>query len=404
MNKLTILFLGLVVIISGCVSQQEVKLDSQCGNIDDQYKRDSCYSEIVKSETTSFANCIKEGKTQNNCNDENKKNNLIFVCGKIDDQKIRDLCYNTLVFIYDDVDICKSVIDKTSRNQCIMFKINLLSDCKFSTYLCRLENINVPLEYCNNIEDSDSKLFCEAVIAENSEKCDGIKYQSLSTKCIVAFDKFYSTFEYEKDGRKYTSNYLYTELQPAMEWIKNNLPKDSIVSAWWDYGHIIRGLGNVEAIVFTPSEEILNSVATSQILKYYFPPQDLPTLFKTSFAQSKSISDTQKYNTKKYGELSNNNDIKNVALILTTTNPEEAINLMKEYNSKYVLVTSSEYGKAYHLYQITGIPTELVNGSTLNKNSIFYKMLKLELVNGFERVYSDSSVVIYKIKIINERP
>ncbi|MBI4440519.1 hypothetical protein HY638_06100, partial [Candidatus Woesearchaeota archaeon] len=383
--------------ISGCVSQQETKIAAQCGNINDQYK-DSCYSEIVKSEATSFANCIKEGKTQSSCNNENKKNDLISDCGKIIDQKNRDLCYNTLVFIYDDANLCKDVADQNIRNQCVMFKVNLLHDCKFSTYTCHLENVNVPLEYCNNIGDSDSKLFCEAVITENAEKCNKIKDQSLNTKCFVAFDKLYPTFQYEKDGKKYMSLYLYSELQPAMEWIKNNLPKNAVVSAWWDYGHIIRGLGNVEAVVFTPSKEVLNTVATSQIPKYYFPPQDLPTLFKISFAQSESISDIQKYNTKKYGELSNHNDIKNVALILTTTNPQEAINLMKQYNSEYVLVTSSEYGKAYSLYQITGIPPELVDGSTLNKNSIFYKILKLEPVNGFERIYSDSSVVIYKIK------
>lgn len=398
MNKLIILLLGLVVIIAGCVSQQKVKIDTQCGNIDDQYKKDSCYSEIIKSETLSFTKCIKEGKSQSNCNNDNKKNDLISACGKITDQKNRDLCYNTLVFIYDDVNLCKNVADQTSRNQCVMFKVNLLHDCKFSTYQCRLENVNVPLEYCNNIGEGDSKLFCEAVITENANKCNGITDQPLNTKCLVAFDKFYPTFEYEKNGRKYTTNFLYSELQPAMEWIKNNLPKNAVVSAWWDYGHTIRGSGNVEAVVFTPSKEILNTVATSQIPKYYFPPQDLSTLFKTSFAQSESISDIQKYNTKKYGELSNNNDIKNVALILTTTNPQEAISLMKQYNSEYVLVTSSEYGKAYTLYEITKIPTEFVDGSTLNKNSILYKMLKLELISGFERVYSDSSVVIYKIK------
>lgn len=396
MNKCLILFLGLAVVISGCVSQQEIKVDSQCGNIDDQYKKDSCYSEIVKSEATSFANCIKEGKTQSSCNNGNK-NDLISVCGKITDQKNRDLCYNTLVFIYNDVNICKNVVDQTIRDRCVMFKVNLLRDCKFSTYPCRLENVNVPLEYCNNIGDSDSKLFCEVVITENAEKCNEIKDQSLNIECLVAFDKLYPTFQYEKDGKKYTSLYLYSELQPAMEWIKNNLPKNAVVSTLWDYGHIVRGLANVETIVFTPSEEILGTIAITSIRRYYFPPQDLPTLF-TFLESSKTISDVQKYNTEKYGELSNHNDIKNVALILTTTNPQEAINLMKQYNSEYVLVTSSEYGKAYSLYQITGIPPELVDGSTLNKNSIFYKILKLEPVNGFERIYSDSSVVIYKIK------
>src|SRR3989338_4902253 len=133
------------------------------------------------------------------------------------------------------------------------------------------------------------------------------------------------TFEYEKDGKTYTTN-LFDDLRPATEWIKDNLPKNSVVVAWWDYGHMIRGFGKAEAIVFTPSKEILDTVALTPI---------------------------DKFDTEKSGQLSNHEDIKNVAFILTTTNPQEAITVMRQYNSKYVLVTSSEYGKAYVLYEMT---------------------------------------------------
>ena len=29
----------------------------------------------------------------------------------------------------------------------------------------------------------------------------------------------------------------------ALEWIKNNTPKDAVVASWWDYGYWIQTLG-----------------------------------------------------------------------------------------------------------------------------------------------------------------
>jgi len=57
--------------------------------------------------------------------------------------------------------------------------------------------------------------------------------------------------QYEKEGRTYSSS-LITELEPAMRWVKNTLPKDAVITAWWDYGHMIRGYTGNQVIIFSP--------------------------------------------------------------------------------------------------------------------------------------------------------
>jgi asparagine N-glycosylation enzyme membrane subunit Stt3 len=309
-----------------------------------------------------------------------------------------------------------------------LFRTHKLNDCKYSSLPCYLENVELNLDYCQNFYSSNAKIYCEAIVEQNHNKCNQIKTSLrdgpiLSDKCKNAFfDQIYadSIFEYEKNDKRYTS-VLLPEFKPSMEWVKNNLPQDIVIASWWDYGHIIRGIGSREAIVYTPSEEILDTVSLK--LQNYFPPENLQILFTTKdkdevsylldywnasevvdiIEQSDVVVDIEKYDTDKKGKLSKNEDIKNVALILTTTNPKEAINLMKQYNSDYILVTYSENTKAYILFQISGIPTSVVptistDVSELNKNSIFYKMLKLQQIDGFKRVYSDPYLVIYKME------
>lgn len=181
-------------------------------------------------------------------------------------------------------------------------------------------------------------------------------------------------FSYEMDGKSY--NVLYSPiLEHSLEWIKENTPQDAVIASWWDYGHMIRGIGKRDVIVFSPSQEILNTTA--------------------SYARG------EVYDPNTWGELSNHIDIKNVALILTTTSPEQARELMRNYNSEYIFVYTGDEFKGHVLYQVSGIEAESTETGNiphiLNNNSLFYRMIQKEEIDGFNRVYSDSSAVIYKI-------
>ena len=101
------------------------------------------------------------------------------------------------------------------------------------------------------------------------------------------------------------------------------------------------------------------------------------------------------YNAKRDGKLTDHLIIKDLAQILTTASPDEAITLMEKYNSNHLLVTSLDYAKAFNFYKISGVETQIIDGVSLNVTSMVYKVLKQKPVEGFQRVYSDGHVVIY---------
>ena len=61
-------------------------------------------------------------------------------------------------------------------------------------------------------------------------------------------------------------------------------------------------------------------------------------------------------------------------------------------------IVLSEYGKSYSLYKISDVNVENKDTDPDKKDSIFYKMINSETIEGFEKVYSDQFSVIYKIK------
>tara|TARA_Y100000310_G_C20702467_1_gene831163 strand:- start:4293 stop:5090 length:798 start_codon:yes stop_codon:yes gene_type:complete len=193
-----------------------------------------------------------------------------------------------------------------------------------------------------------------------------------STTKVISEDGYKNQVRYVWDDYTFTGAYM-PEFRSSMDWIKENSSKDAIITTWWDYGHMVRGIGKRDVIAYNPSQDILTTVA--------------------------SVHAGKKFNTEEAGELSNHEDIINVGLILTTTDPIKAINLMQNYNSQYLLVTNSEYGKSRIIYNISGVEYDIVeNIYYVNNKSIMYKILKLQPIVGFEKVYSDAKVVIYKLE------
>lgn len=181
-----------------------------------------------------------------------------------------------------------------------------------------------------------------------------------------------ATFNYSVDGANYESDAAYPELNGALYWIGNNTPEGAVIAAWWDYGPYINAFANREAIVYTPSKEILGTVA--------------------------SIVAGKQWDERKHGPLSSHERIEDVALILTTTNPDEAAAIMKKYRSDYLLVTVAEYGKAYVIYGVSNITAEWSGEQYRNNSSVYYGMLASQPISRFELVYSDTFSVVYRQK------
>jgi hypothetical protein len=66
--------------------------------------------------------------------------------------------------------------------------------------------------------------------------------------------------EYVMEGKTYRGAY-FPEHENALKWIKENTPENAKFFSWWDYGHEIMGYAKRDVFVFSPSKEILWSVA-----------------------------------------------------------------------------------------------------------------------------------------------
>lgn len=178
-------------------------------------------------------------------------------------------------------------------------------------------------------------------------------------------------FDYSKDGRTYSAS-LFPGYSDSMDWIDQNLPDDAVVTAWWDYGHMIRGLGKREAVVYNPSNGILYTVAM--------------------------VATGGEFDTGSLGELSDHHDIEMVAMALSTTDPSELIAIMQAYQSDYIMVARNDRSISWIIYDISGIEAEQLDEYTfVNGESMMYRMLAHEEINGMGMIYSDPAVVIYRI-------
>jgi asparagine N-glycosylation enzyme membrane subunit Stt3 len=178
-------------------------------------------------------------------------------------------------------------------------------------------------------------------------------------------------FEYSKDGRTFSAS-LFPGFNESMFWINQNLPEDAVITAWWDYGHMIRGIGKRDVVVYNPSSNILHTVAM--------------------------VANGGEFDTKSLGELSDHKDIEMVAMALSITNPSELIAIMQIYHSDYIMVTKNERSISWIIYDISSVDSEMIDEYTyVNNDSMMYKMLAHEDIDGMEMLYSDSVVVIYRI-------
>ena len=102
------------------------------------------------------------------------------------------------------------------------------------------------------------------------------------------------------------------------------------------------------------------------------------------------------------GTYSGKEKIDDVVLALTTTDAGKTINIMEKYNADYVFVTARDASTGFVLFKIAGLDLEEYVDENFKpkekaQSTILFKMINMESVEGFELVYDDSNVRIYKL-------
>lgn len=171
----------------------------------------------------------------------------------------------------------------------------------------------------------------------------------------------------------------YPNLKDSIEWLKKNTNNNARILAWWDYGAMIKLIGEREPIAMFPSKEANKYVGT------YLSKKESTYAIHNIFSDDKTI--------------------KKIATVLTTDNPSEAVRIMKELNAKYLFIPremKGKFGIAYKLLydKFKSIKDEDSAGlkeSELDSKSITYKALNNQTIPSFKQVYSDESAIIYEV-------
>ncbi|MBU0472135.1 MAG: hypothetical protein KKF89_00175 [Nanoarchaeota archaeon] len=168
--------------------------------------------------------------------------------------------------------------------------------------------------------------------------------------------------------KKSFRNYFLAELRPAFDWIVDNTPEDAIFLNWWDYGHMIRGYTGREVVVYSPSEDLLWSLASGQ------------------------------WDVSGSGDFSSDELISDVLFGLLFDAGRTAV-VMNKYYADYVFVVDVDlnvFGDII-VYKL-GLYSDLSDEDRFAKiqDSVIAKMLEESSINGFELVYTDNFAKIYK--------
>jgi hypothetical protein len=120
--------------------------------------------------------------------------------------------------------------------------------------------------------------------------------------------------EYSSGGEDYRTPF-YSNLVPTLRQIKQNTPENATISAWWDYGHSIRGYTGRQVIAYSPSKWALENTAASD-----------------------------DWDTENRGRIEDREVIKDLAAVFVRS-PEVSERLMRQYNSDYLFISRSDPSK-----------------------------------------------------------
>ena len=176
---------------------------------------------------------------------------------------------------------------------------------------------------------------------------------------------------YTDETGQHNSTYFDNNMKPGLNWINSSTPMNATFLCWWDYGHMIKAVGERNVIVRNPSNEILNSIADPNGLK----------------------------------EFDSNEKILDVASALITDNQSKTVQIMEKYNATYIMVGKNDLVNSVWFFKISGLnyTDYLVNqgpslGFTdLGQDTMIARLLSNRDTDPFTLVYGDQEMKIYKL-------
>jgi asparagine N-glycosylation enzyme membrane subunit Stt3 len=177
---------------------------------------------------------------------------------------------------------------------------------------------------------------------------------------------------YTDETGQHNSTYFDDNMKNGLNWINNSTPENSTFLCWWDYGHMIKAVGERNVVVRNPSHEIINSIADPSGMKEFDP----------------------------------NDKILDVASTLTTDNQSKTVQIMGKYNATYIMIGKDDTIKSVWFFKIAGLnyTDYLVNqgpslGFTdLGKNTMIARLLDNRDTGPFTLVYQDPQMKVYELK------
>jgi asparagine N-glycosylation enzyme membrane subunit Stt3 len=172
---------------------------------------------------------------------------------------------------------------------------------------------------------------------------------------------------YTDEAGQHALHFFDDNLKPALQWINSSTPENVTVLCWWDYGHMVKAVGERNVVVRNPSQEIISSVGDPSSIKEFDP----------------------------------NSKILDAATAYTTSNASQTQLIMEKYNATYILVEKDDPTKAIWMYRISGLnETDYVTGqgfTDLGQGTMIARLLDNRDTSGFTQVYSDTYMKIYRV-------
>lgn len=175
---------------------------------------------------------------------------------------------------------------------------------------------------------------------------------------------------YTDESGHHVSSYFDDNMKAGLNWINSSTPENATILCWWDYGHMIKAVGERNVIVRNPSHEINNSIADTSGIKEFDP----------------------------------NEKILDVAIAFTTVNQTETAQIMAKYNATYIMIGQGDLVKSIWMFKAVGLNyTDYVanQGSSLSftnlgENTLIARLLDNRNTGPFTLLYQDQQMKIYK--------
>ncbi len=234
----------------------------------------------------------------------------------------------------------------------------------------------------NQENEEDEQTFQNGDIRKvSTESIDGKYNVSLLQKQSYYDGKWYNftEIEYTKDGETYTGSYR-SEMEDLLNWIKKNTSENCTILCWWDYGHMVEGYAERNALATYASINLIDTIADFNNLE-----ED---------ERNKKIQEIDYWTP--------NEILEDIAYFFTSFSINNTKDLLEKYNVSYILTHHYDRDIAPIFFRYFGKNnTEyLVNNSLTEKakqTTIFQLWADNYVPTGLELIYNPGPARLFKI-------